>query len=74
MPANLNCIIYINGTKHRCTELGPRFFADTPEHPGIPCSQHSLKPESVEHLKAGGVVFTSGNRYSLSPSAGEGVK
>lgn len=59
--------IYINDVKHRATHLGTCFWVDSDDLPGRRCSQHSLTPDAVHHLQAGGRVFTTGNWYSLQP-------
>lgn len=64
MPTTL----YINGVKRNATELGVKVYADSDSLPGRRCSCHSFNRGSVEHLKNGGRVFTSGNWYSLRPN------
>lgn len=60
--------IYINNVKRQLvTPLGTRFFVDADCLPGRRCAQHTLQPVSVDWLKRGGKVRTSGNWYSLSP-------
>jgi hypothetical protein len=65
----MNTTIYINGVPHRCSELAASFFADTPQHPGIPCSQHRIGSSAVQQLKIGAKVKTLGNWYSLHPES-----
>ncbi len=61
-------ILYINDIPHRITALDTKFFADSADLPCVPVSRHTLKPASVEHVKNGGTVYTSGNSYSLTES------
>jgi hypothetical protein len=44
-----------------------RFFLDTNELPGRPCSEHSLTGISLSHIAKGYTVTTSGNVYGGKP-------
>ena len=64
MPTTL----YIDGVLHHASHLGYKMLVDHPSCPFTPCAEHSgFGQASVEHLKMGGKVRTSGHWYSLQP-------
>lgn len=63
----MNTVIYINGVKHHCTGVTAVFFADSPSHPHVQCSQHRIGTQAATALIEGMTVRTLGNTYSLRP-------
>lgn len=39
------------------------FNLDSPDCPGVPCSEHSLRGTALAHMLKGYWVFTSGSKY-----------
>lgn len=58
--------IYINGRRYQIVGgFEASFYADAPDLPGRPCSQHNIGPDACAALLSGTSVRTLGNVYSL---------